>query len=327
MAAPEGKTEAKTEAKPEANEKEVEEKETQEHLKYKTWVLRVSIHCEGCKQKVKKILRNIDGVYTTNIDLRQHKVTVVGDVDAETLIKSLEKKYGKHAELWPEHKENKKSKSKNKGKQQAQIDQENSGENNSEEKETVKVEFQAQDSSKQKENNSAKKCGDSVHVKITEGGATATSKSGGQAGGESEGDVEKSGGGGGKKKKKKGHKGKNINNAGQAEPSSGGPAGSGSPIQGHGPHGPTVQGPILSPTNYTAPRQHTYQCPPPDCRPPPVCAVSCNTAYPSTSYTLAYVQLGTGSVLVPPDTDPSAEQSTSSFEMFSDENPNACSVM
>lgn len=35
MAAPEGKTEAKTEAKPEANEKEVEEKETQEHLKYK----------------------------------------------------------------------------------------------------------------------------------------------------------------------------------------------------------------------------------------------------------------------------------------------------
>lgn len=35
MAAPEGKTEAKTEAKPEANEKEVEEKETGEHLKYK----------------------------------------------------------------------------------------------------------------------------------------------------------------------------------------------------------------------------------------------------------------------------------------------------
>lgn len=43
------------------------------------------------------------GVYTTNIDLQQHKVTVTGNVKPEALIKKLIKT-GKHAELWPEPK-------------------------------------------------------------------------------------------------------------------------------------------------------------------------------------------------------------------------------
>ncbi|MQL79993.1 hypothetical protein Taro_012452 [Colocasia esculenta] len=72
-----------------------------EVLKYQTWVLKVSIHCEACKRKVKKVLQSIEGVYTTAVEARQHKVTVVGDVDAQTLIKKLLKS-GKHAELWPE---------------------------------------------------------------------------------------------------------------------------------------------------------------------------------------------------------------------------------
>lgn len=40
------------------------------------------------------------GVATTEIDSQQNKVTVTGDVDADTLIKKLAKS-GKHAELWP----------------------------------------------------------------------------------------------------------------------------------------------------------------------------------------------------------------------------------
>ncbi|XP_039136429.1 heavy metal-associated isoprenylated plant protein 36-like [Dioscorea cayenensis subsp. rotundata] len=72
-------------------------------LKYQTWVLRVSIHCEGCRKKVKRVLQNIDGVYEILIDSRQHKVTVTGNVAAETLIKKLAKSK-KHAELWPESK-------------------------------------------------------------------------------------------------------------------------------------------------------------------------------------------------------------------------------
>ncbi|URE35200.1 Heavy-metal-associated domain [Musa troglodytarum] len=77
--------------------------EPSEPLNYKTWVLKVSIHCEGCKRKVKKILKSIPGVYDAEVDARQHKVTVKTVVDAETLIKRLGKS-GKHATLWPEKK-------------------------------------------------------------------------------------------------------------------------------------------------------------------------------------------------------------------------------
>ncbi|CAI9771009.1 unnamed protein product [Fraxinus pennsylvanica] len=71
----------------------------EEFLKIQTCVLKVHIHCEGCKHKVKKILQKIDGVYKTTIDSEQGKVTVSGNVDPETLIKKLSKK-GKHAEIW-----------------------------------------------------------------------------------------------------------------------------------------------------------------------------------------------------------------------------------
>ncbi|KAH6757423.1 Heavy metal transport/detoxification superfamily protein [Perilla frutescens var. hirtella] len=71
----------------------------EEFLKIQTCVLKVNIHCDGCKQKVKKILQKIDGVYTTKIDSEQGKVTVSGNVDPATLIKKLTKN-GKHAEIW-----------------------------------------------------------------------------------------------------------------------------------------------------------------------------------------------------------------------------------
>ncbi|XP_019150089.1 PREDICTED: heavy metal-associated isoprenylated plant protein 32-like isoform X2 [Ipomoea nil] len=77
----------------------------EEFLKIQTCVLKVNIHCEGCKNKVKKILQRIEGVYTINIDSEWGKVTVSGNVDSATLIKKLMKK-GKHAELWGSQKAN-----------------------------------------------------------------------------------------------------------------------------------------------------------------------------------------------------------------------------
>ncbi|KAL0388777.1 UNVERIFIED_CONTAM: Heavy metal-associated isoprenylated plant protein 35 [Sesamum radiatum] len=77
------------------------EEPSQPPLQYQTWVLKVSIHCQGCKRKVKKVLQSIEGVYTTSIDSQQQKVTVTGNIDAQTLIKKLVKT-GKHAELWSE---------------------------------------------------------------------------------------------------------------------------------------------------------------------------------------------------------------------------------
>ncbi|KAJ4973320.1 hypothetical protein NE237_006494 [Protea cynaroides] len=68
-------------------------------LKIQTYVLKVNIHCDGCKQKVKKLLQKIEGVFKVNIDAEQQKVTVSGTVDPATLIKKLVRS-GKHAELW-----------------------------------------------------------------------------------------------------------------------------------------------------------------------------------------------------------------------------------
>ncbi|KAJ8631056.1 hypothetical protein MRB53_024379 [Persea americana] len=68
-------------------------------LKIQTCVLKVNIHCDGCKQKVKKLLQKIEGVYKVDVDSEQQKVTVSGNVDSSALIKKL-LKGGKYAELW-----------------------------------------------------------------------------------------------------------------------------------------------------------------------------------------------------------------------------------
>ncbi|XP_017256132.1 heavy metal-associated isoprenylated plant protein 33 isoform X1 [Daucus carota subsp. sativus] len=78
---------------------------TQEIVKIKVCALRVSIHCDGCQKKVKKVLQKIEGVYKVSIDSEQGKVTVSGDFDPEILIKKL-KKHGKRAELWDAPKPN-----------------------------------------------------------------------------------------------------------------------------------------------------------------------------------------------------------------------------
>ncbi|KAK8508895.1 hypothetical protein V6N13_090843 [Hibiscus sabdariffa] len=73
----------------------------QDVMKMQTWVLKVNISCscDGCKQKIRKLLQKIDGVYTTSINADQGKVTVTGNVDPAVLIKKLQKS-GKHAQLW-----------------------------------------------------------------------------------------------------------------------------------------------------------------------------------------------------------------------------------
>ncbi|WOK93032.1 hypothetical protein Cni_G01725 [Canna indica] len=76
-------------------------------LKIQTVILKVHIHCDGCKQEVKKLLQRIEGVYTVSIDAEQQKVTISGDVDSNTLIKKLARS-GKHAELWSQKSNNQK---------------------------------------------------------------------------------------------------------------------------------------------------------------------------------------------------------------------------
>ncbi|KAL1812192.1 hypothetical protein DCAR_0624389 [Daucus carota subsp. sativus] len=62
--------------------------------------LNVSVHCcDGCKKKVKKILRKTEGVLNVEIDTVEPKVTVLGNVEPQKLIKKL-LKVGKQAEIW-----------------------------------------------------------------------------------------------------------------------------------------------------------------------------------------------------------------------------------
>ncbi|KAK0599880.1 hypothetical protein LWI29_009400 [Acer saccharum] len=387
-ASPKAKPEAKTEAK--VVEFKEEPEENQEHLNYKTWVLRVSIHCEGCKKKVKKILTNIDGVYTTDIDLRQHKVTVIGNVDAATLIRKLEKN-GKHAELWPEHKNKKKSK--NKDKQQQQQSEQESGttceqgktNNNQDIKiETVKIEVPVQTTT---ENGATSKkvvdvgnatkvvevCGKvteskSDPVKVTVVLPAADKVAGGGCESEGAGDQKTGGGGGGggaagsgsgsgsKKKKKKGQKGNNSGGGGGpgggesehpvthfAAASTGSPP----PNHGHGglhhhgqgPMGGPIRGPVPSQVSFSPlPQQYGNQFPPHYHSPPPSYAVSYSTAHPTTNYNASYYAApqysysyshhpGIENETPPSDFDTYPPQQPASFEIFSDENPNACSLM
>ncbi|PON39486.1 Heavy metal-associated domain containing protein [Parasponia andersonii] len=373
--------EAKTEPKTEA--KEVEEHS--EPLKYKTWVLKVSIHCEGCKRKVKKILQNIDGVYKTDVDLKQQKVTVTGNVDSETLIKKLVKN-GKHAELWPE-KAQSKGKKRGKGKNKEVVVQsepessEDSNHGGDKEKESVKVEVvqvHVQDPS-------AKTTGGSTSVgtaKVIGGGSPGKAGGGGQVkeskpevvkqtvtlqaasqspalekkgGGENEAPAESSngtngtgatGGGGGKKKKKKGQKGNSVVvNEGGEHTGDVAPASTGSPIPHHGPRS-QGSGPIPVPAHYSPPRHHAYQYPQAQHSHyyygAPACGVSYNTAHPSTTYSASYYAspppysysyryMHQGPVIEneppPYDVDSCPPQPSDSFELFSEENPNGCSIM
>ncbi|KAE8671307.1 Detected protein of unknown function [Hibiscus syriacus] len=168
-------------------------------LKYKTWVLKVLIHCEGCKKKVKKVLQAIDGVYETKIDSEHHKVTVTSSVDAETLIKRLTKS-GKHVELWPELKPEKNDKKPGKT-------------NNNDKQKDCGAEAGGDDNHDPKNNNSGEK---TKPAASKNGGAAAAKGSardkqhpaGDQMGGKSEeSDPSQSTNVGNKKKKKKGQKG------------------------------------------------------------------------------------------------------------------------
>ncbi|KAA8545172.1 hypothetical protein F0562_019939 [Nyssa sinensis] len=289
-----------------------EVEKSSEPLKYKTWLLKVSIHCEGCKRKVKKVLQNIEGVYTVNIESKQQKVTVTCNVDAEILIKKLIKS-GKHAELWPEKAdqvEKKSVKAKNKEKQSDPESSEESGHGGGDDKEKPAVKFEPVQDSAKNSAGSGGGCSTAKNSEATGGGAkvsqdAAKSSAGGQAaesksegqkpetgsageqspaadkkGGEN-GGAEKSGGDGdgGKKKKKKGQNG-NANGAQGEQPSASAddaPATTGSPNHGRGP--PQISEPI----DHSPPRQHGYHYHPPYYYPPPPAyTVSYNTAYPTS---------------------------------------------
>ncbi|KAL4576749.1 hypothetical protein LXL04_012848 [Taraxacum kok-saghyz] len=56
--------------------------------------------CGGCAGAVKRVLTNMEGVETFDIDLEQKKVTVKGNVDPDVIFQTVSKT-GKKTEFWP----------------------------------------------------------------------------------------------------------------------------------------------------------------------------------------------------------------------------------
>ncbi|XP_073286454.1 uncharacterized protein [Primulina huaijiensis] len=200
-----------------------DEKSSENLIKYKTWGLKVSIHCEGCKKKVKKVLQNISGVYKIEIDCKQQRVLVTGNVDSEELIKKLVKS-GKHAEIWPgsPDKEGKKSGKSKKSKSKKDSKDCKDGESGNDQKKPAKKD----EISYNKDNGHAKE-DDDASADDCALVASAIEENGGGRLKESVSD-----GGGGTKKKKKGKKGKNRSTNGGVDNGDGvaaAPSRSGSP--------------------------------------------------------------------------------------------------
>ncbi|KAG6668047.1 hypothetical protein CIPAW_01G144100 [Carya illinoinensis] len=53
--------------------------------------IQVRMDCNGCVQKIKKALHGINGIYDLNIDFPQQKLTVIGWADPERIVKAIKK--------------------------------------------------------------------------------------------------------------------------------------------------------------------------------------------------------------------------------------------
>ncbi|KAJ7970557.1 Copper transport protein like [Quillaja saponaria] len=64
-----------------------------------TVVLKVGMSCEGCAGAVKRVLGKMEGVESYDIDLKEQKVTVKGNVQPESVLQTVSKT-GKKTTFW-----------------------------------------------------------------------------------------------------------------------------------------------------------------------------------------------------------------------------------
>lgn len=64
-----------------------------------TVVLKVDMHCEGCARKVKKCAKDMPGVEEVKADVAGNKLTVIGKVDPKAVVERVQKKSHKKVEL------------------------------------------------------------------------------------------------------------------------------------------------------------------------------------------------------------------------------------
>ncbi|PWA55766.1 heavy metal-associated domain, HMA [Artemisia annua] len=90
------------------NEKPVEAKSNDQKPKEPqstTVVLKISLHCDGCIQKIKRIISKIDGVESVKPDANKNLVTVKGTMNMKELIPYLKDKLKRNVDIVPPKKE------------------------------------------------------------------------------------------------------------------------------------------------------------------------------------------------------------------------------
>ncbi|KAF3557659.1 hypothetical protein F2Q69_00017509 [Brassica cretica] len=238
--------------------------------------LKIRLHCEGCIQKIKKIILKIKGVETVAIDAAKDMVTVKGTMDVKELLPLLTKKL----------------------------------------KRTVEPILPAKKDEGAAEKNKSEAAPPAAKKEDPAGGVTEAKKGGSEAGekekkGGDGGEKKKEGGDGGEKKKEGGNIGEKKKEAGDGEKKEGG-GGGGAPVavvnkmDYYGYSYPTVpmywqEGHVYGPSYST--EGQTY----------PIGGQS----YPGSGYNYA-----SGSYV--PYSHPNMNAAPG---MFSDENPNGCSIM
>ncbi|ESW34765.1 hypothetical protein PHAVU_001G179100 [Phaseolus vulgaris] len=97
-------------------------------------VLKIRLHCEGCIQKIRRVILKIKGVESVNIDASKNWVSVNGTMDVNGMVAYLEEKLRRKVEVVPV---NKKSEKKEDHKEEKGMEKEKV-KDNKEEKEKVK---------------------------------------------------------------------------------------------------------------------------------------------------------------------------------------------
>ncbi|XP_019444315.1 PREDICTED: heavy metal-associated isoprenylated plant protein 6-like isoform X2 [Lupinus angustifolius] len=91
--------EKKTEPKNETEKKPNEGKGEKKNDAPASVVLNLDLHCEGCVKKIKKAVRHFDGVEDVIADISANKLTVIGKVDPAKLRDKLAEKTKKNVDL------------------------------------------------------------------------------------------------------------------------------------------------------------------------------------------------------------------------------------
>ncbi|KAF7151645.1 hypothetical protein RHSIM_Rhsim02G0254800 [Rhododendron simsii] len=71
-------------------------------LSLQTVELKVRMCCTGCERVVKNAIYKLRGIDSVEVDLEMEKVTVIGYVDRNKVLKAV-RRAGKRAEFWPHH--------------------------------------------------------------------------------------------------------------------------------------------------------------------------------------------------------------------------------